>query len=177
MSGNRLKKQQQQFALSPLSYMLVYLYLKNTKLKLPVLVDKLFSYPLTLTSLHHWDKLGNQHSGLPGETISLPVLCAANIRHPGISSLHRHSPLRVPYHTLVERNLGDSFLVPREIHVRTVQDPMCPQVPLLDRRTNMHMSGHLLGISIVIFYSNIVSNNSDVINRIYNSLSFLVPNK
>ena len=52
--------------------------------------------------------------GLPGETVSLAVLCAANIRRPGISNMHR------PIHTLVEWSLGDSFLVPREIHFRPV---------------------------------------------------------
>ena len=36
--------------------------------------------------------------------------------HQGISKLHRHSPLRVPIHTLVEWSLGDSFfLCPEKI--------------------------------------------------------------
>ena len=41
------------------------------------------------------------------------ILCAANIHVwcPWISNLHRHSLLRVPIYTLVERSLGDSFLV------------------------------------------------------------------
>ena len=47
-------------------------------------------------------------------------LFAPNIRHPGLSKLHRHRPLRVPTRTLIERSLGNSFLVPREIHVRPV---------------------------------------------------------
>ena len=44
----------------------------------------------------------NYHSGLPGETISLPGLCVANILRLGISNLNRHRPPRVPIHTLVE---------------------------------------------------------------------------
>ena len=79
-----------------------------------------FSHPSTLTSYGHWATSGNQRSGLPGETISLPVSCAANIRRPVISNLHRHRPLRVSIQTLFELSLGDSFLVPREIHVRPV---------------------------------------------------------
>ena len=39
-----------------------------------------------------------------------------------ISNLQKHSPLRVPIYTLVRCTLGDSFLVPREIHVRSVLD-------------------------------------------------------
>ena len=35
-------------------------------------------------------------------------------------NLHRHRPLRVPIDTLVEWSLGDSFLVPREIHIKPV---------------------------------------------------------
>ena len=72
------------------------------------------SHPLTLTAPGHWATLGNQRSGLSGETISLPLLflCAANIRRPGISNPHRHTPLGVPIHTLVEWSLGYSFLVP-----------------------------------------------------------------
>ena len=73
-----------------------------------------------LTSPGHWAILGNKRSGLPGKTISLPVLCADNIRRQRISNLHRYSPLRVPNHTLVKWSLGDSFLVPWEIHVRPV---------------------------------------------------------
>ena len=57
--------------------------------------------------------------GLPGLTISLPVLYAAKIWHPGISNLQHH-PLRVPIHTLAKWSLGDSFIVPREIHAMTV---------------------------------------------------------
>ena len=55
----------------------------------------------------NWTALGN--SGLPGETISLPVLCTANVRRPRISNLHRNYPTRVPIHTLVEWSLGDSI--------------------------------------------------------------------
>ena len=44
-------------------------------------------------------------------------LSAANIRRPGISNLHRYSPVRVPIHTLVEWSLVDSLLVSSEIHV------------------------------------------------------------
>ena len=51
-------------------------------LKLPVLEGprsdiQSFSHPLTLTSTGHWAALGNKRSSLPGETISLLVLCAA----------------------------------------------------------------------------------------------------
>ena len=53
-------------------------------------------------------------------SISHPVFYAANIRRPGISDLQRQCLTRVQIHTLVERSLGDSFLVPREIHVRSV---------------------------------------------------------
>ena len=88
----------------------------------PLFVTQLFSHPWTLTSPDHWVTLGNQYSGLPEETISLSVLCAANIRCPGISNLHRHCPLRVPILTLIDWSLRDSFIVPREIHVRPVQD-------------------------------------------------------
>ena len=73
---------------------------------LPVLVGPLsafqpFSYPWTLTSPGHWAILGNWRSGLPGETILLPVLWAANIRRPSISNSNGHRPLRVPIHTYI----------------------------------------------------------------------------
>ena len=42
----------------------------------------LFSHTLTLTSPGHWASLGNYCFGLPGKTISLPVLFAANIPCP-----------------------------------------------------------------------------------------------
>ena len=105
---------------------ILYLQYNLLKLKLLVLVGLLsavqpFSNPLTLTSPGHWSMLGNQHSGLPGETISLQVLSAAIIWCPGISNLHRHRPLKVPIHTQVEWSLGDSFLVPREIHIKSLQ--------------------------------------------------------
>ena len=52
-----------------------------------------------------------------------PGLCAVNMRRPGISNLKKHSPFRVPIHILGELGgLGDTFLMPREIHVRPVQD-------------------------------------------------------
>ena len=82
------------------------------KLKLPVFGRAAFSYSATLghltslvTGLHL-----ELHLGLPGGSISLLVfnLCAANIRCPGISNLHRHSPLRVPIYTLVKWSLGYS---------------------------------------------------------------------
>ena len=56
------------------------------------------------------------------ETILLPVLCAANKRRQGITNLHRHHPLRVPIHSFVVWGLGNSFPVPREIHISSVQD-------------------------------------------------------
>ena len=52
-----------------------------------------------------------------------PGLIAAKMRHQGISNLHRHRPLRgVTIHTLVEWSVGDSFLVPIEIHIRSLLD-------------------------------------------------------
>ena len=61
-------------------------------------------FSLSVTLLQNFPlSLGNQRSGLPGESISLPVLCAANTRRPRISNLHRYYPFRVPIHTL----LGD----------------------------------------------------------------------
>ena len=90
------------------------LFYKHIKLKLPVFVGPLSAIQRPfdiLTSPGHWATLGNQRSCLPEETISLPVLCAANIRRTGISNLHRHSSLRVPNHTLVEWSLGDLFFL------------------------------------------------------------------
>ena len=83
-------------------------------LKLPVLV--------AIQPLFDINFLWSLGYGLPEKTISLPVLCAAFIRRPGISNMHRHRPLRVPIHILFEWSLGDSFLVLREIHVRPVYD-------------------------------------------------------
>ena len=46
---------------------------------MPIPAFQPFQHPLTSTSPGHWATLGNQLSFLPGETISLQVLCAANI--------------------------------------------------------------------------------------------------
>ena len=101
------------------NYICVDVFVRLLKLSLliwPLSVIQPFCHPLTLTSPGHWATLGKQRSDLPGETISLPVLYAPNIRRPGISNLHRDRPLKVPIYTLVEWSIGYSFLVLREIH-------------------------------------------------------------
>ena len=48
----------------------------------PLLAIQPFSHPLTLTFPGHWATLGNyERLGLPGKTISLSGLRAANTRH------------------------------------------------------------------------------------------------
>ena len=71
-----------------------------------------------------------------------PVLGAANTRRPGISTLHRDRFLCVPIPTLVEW-FEDSFLVPREIHVRPMLDSnqghldLLSNAPPLEQRANV----------------------------------------
>ena len=79
----------------------------------PLSAIQLFCHPSTSTCPGNWTTLGNQGSGIPGETISLLVLCSANIWWPGILNLQRLCLLGVPIHTSVEWSLIDSFLVPK----------------------------------------------------------------
>ena len=51
-----------------------------------------------------------------------PESLARSLQAPEV--LHRHCPLSIPIHNLVECSLGDLFLVPWEIHVSQVEfDP------------------------------------------------------
>ena len=52
-----------------------------------------FNFPWSLAYIR------NLAFGSPWGNYSLPVLCAANIRRPGIPSVHIHCPLRLPIHT------------------------------------------------------------------------------
>ena len=110
-------------------------------------------------------------SGLPGETISLPVLCAANIRLTGISNLHRNRPLRVPIHTQVKLSLGESILVPREIHVRSVRiqtrDLSIFLTPMYV--DNQIYNNHIFGIvkKMLCLYDRLYNNIKLNINNIY----------
>ena len=101
---------------------------KNNPLdkKSPVLVGLLssihsFSHPLTLTSSGHWAVLGNQRSGLTGETNSLPFFCAANTRCSGIQTCKDTALSGYQFTTWSSIASDKLFLVPREIHVRPVQ--------------------------------------------------------
>ena len=72
------------------------------KVKLPVLTGSLsaiqpYSHPLTFNFPWSLDNISIRVSWR--ETISLPVLTAANIRRPGILNLHRHGHLWVPINT------------------------------------------------------------------------------
>ena len=69
----------------------------------------------------HWFTLGNQLLVSLGENVPFPVLCAANIRCQEYQTCI-DTTLSPFQHTLVEQSLGDTFLVPREIHVRQGQD-------------------------------------------------------
>ena len=91
----------------PLWCLIVCRSLVKKVLKLPVLVWPLsviqpFSHPLTFNFPWSLGYIRILHSGLPGETILLPVLWAATIRRSGIS------------------NFEQSLLVPWKIHVRPV---------------------------------------------------------
>ena len=70
---------------------------------------------LTLTSPGQWATLGNKGSCLPWETISLPVFYW-KYQTCTVTALSGYQ------FTGVQWSLGDTFLVPREIHVRPGQD-------------------------------------------------------
>ena len=66
-----------------------------------------------------------------GNYLTPGFVCSQYKLRPGITNLHRrHRPFMVPVHILVECSLGDSFLVPREIHVRSMYMYSC-QLPSL----------------------------------------------
>ena len=73
---------------------------------------QLFSHPLTFNFPRSFDCIRKLAFGSPLGNCFTPVLCAANRWCPEISNLHKHRPLWVPIHTLVEWSLWDSFLVP-----------------------------------------------------------------
>ena len=50
--------------------------------------------PFDINFLWSLDNISKLAFKFFGETISLPVLCKVNIRHPGISNLHRHRHLK-----------------------------------------------------------------------------------
>ena len=80
-----------------------------------------FRYSLILISPWSLGYIRKLAVGSPWGNYFTPGLCSANIRRPGLSNLHRHFILRVPIHAMIEWSLGDSFLVPRKIHVRALQ--------------------------------------------------------
>ena len=87
--------------------------------KLPFFGRAIFSYSVGKPPFNinfHWPLcyIRKQVFMSPWVNYFNPGLCAANIRRPGISNVHIR-PLRVPFRTLVEWILGDSFLVLKEM--------------------------------------------------------------
>ena len=81
--------------------------------------------------------------GSPLGNYSFPVLCADNI--------HRHRPLRVPTHTLVDWSPRDSFLVSREIYVRPVYDSNQVSLDLQSKALPLDQRGYIYELISIFF--------------------------
>ena len=124
-----------------------------------------FSHLSTLTSSGHW--LHQEISVLVSQEKLFHSWFCVHTTYSAqvyLYNLHRHHPLKVPIHTLVDWSLRDSFLVPREIHVRLVrelnQEPLDLQLNALplDQRTPLIccLAQFKLSLNICIYFSLIV---------------------
>ena len=110
-----------------------------------------------------------------------PVLCAANIRRPGISTSHRHSHLTLPIHTLVEWNLH--FFMSREIHVgqcriRTTNPSFCRRTCYHWTRIDRYCANIVENVNYFLLHSDCCNdfNKYFMIQYIFQNATHSLPN-